>query len=126
MCKLLFAITLSAAAMFGADLTGRWTGTLDMKRGEETRKQAALLIFKQDGANVAGSMGPDAERQFQIKSGRIEGERILIELTPHEEGGPTKVMVELRLDGDDHLLGDLKAETPEGAITAKIDAKREK
>ena len=121
---LLCALALTAASLFGADVTGTWSGTLEFNRDGESRSTPALLVLKQEAGKVTGTIGPNADRRYTIKSGTLENNKLTIEVEP--EDGPAKVLLTLTLDGDDHITGDMKAETNEGTMTGKIDVKREK
>jgi hypothetical protein len=122
--KLLLCALSFSAALFGADVTGKWTGTIEMSRDGESRTTAALLILKQDAAKITGSIGPNVDRQYTIKSGTIENNRLTLEVEP--EDGPAKVLLNLVLQTDDHMTGDMKADTEQGTMTGKLDVKREK
>jgi hypothetical protein len=124
MKQFLLALTLSAASLFGADVTGTWSGTLEFNREGETRSTPAMLVLKQESNKISGSIGPNADRRYTIKSGNIEGNKLTIEVEPDDR--PAKVLMTLTLDGDDRITGDFKAETDEGAMTGKLDVKREK
>ena len=122
MKTLLCALALSALTLLGADVTGKWTGTFEMASQGETHSGDVYVILKQDGGKITGSMGPTAEQQFPIKNGTIEDNRVHLEVTPDQ--GPSPIKMDLKLDGDDHLLGDLASE--DGGFKGKIDVKREK
>ncbi len=123
--RLLLAIlAFSGISAFGADLSGKWSGTFDMIRDGEKRSAAALMILKQEGGKITGSVGPNAEQQFPIKAGTIEESRVHLEVVPDQ--GPAVVKFDLTLEGDDHLSGDLAGEGGEGTFKGKIDLKREK
>lgn len=124
MVKLLSAFVVSALALLGAGITGRWTGAVTVERDGGARKSAALFIFKQDGAKVTGTVGRSAEDQVPIQSGRVEDGKIYLEVEPHD--GPSKVLLELKLDGDDRMVGEAKGESDDGKFVAKIDVTREK
>jgi hypothetical protein len=124
MRKLLCALALSAAALMGADVSGKWSGSFEVTREGETRSDTALLVLKQEGSNVTGTAGPNEDRQFPIKKGRIEGDLITLEV--EHEPGAQPIVVQLRLDGDDHATGEAKGQTDEGSFRAKLDIKRQK
>ncbi len=121
---LITAFTLFALAVSGADVTGKWSGTLEITHDGEVKNSTAFFILKQDGMTITGSVGQDAERQTPIKTGSIEDDRIVLEVVP--EQGPSLVKFALKLDGDDHITGDMSAEGGEGTLKAKLDVKREK
>jgi hypothetical protein len=122
MHKLLWIAGLLAAAAFGADVTGKWSGTYEMTREGETRSAPALAVLKQDGTTITGSIGPNETEQFKIKTGSIEGNKIHLEIEPTE--GPHLVVLELTVDGD-RLTGEAKGETEEGKFTAKLNLSRQ-
>ena len=124
MKTLLCALTLSALTLLGADVTGKWSGTFEMTSQGETHSGGVSMILKQDAGKITGSLGPTAEQQFAIKNGTIEGDRIHLEVVPDQ--GPALVKMDLKLDGDDHLIGDITAEGGDGGFKGKIDVKREK
>lgn len=124
MKQLLCALALSAVSLFGADVTGTWTGTLEFNRDGETRSSPALVILKQEANKISGTIGPNADRRYTIKTGTIENNKLTIEVEP--EDGPAKVLLTLLLDGDDRISGDFKAETDQGVMNGKLDVKREK
>jgi hypothetical protein len=95
-------------AMFAADISGTWTGPVAMKRGEETRDDSAHLVLKQNGATVTGTMGPNADRQYTITKGSIDGSNVHLEAVIEDEN---KIVLSLKLEGE-KLTGDLKAEGP--------------
>lgn len=123
MQKLFWIAGLLAAAAFGADVTGKWSGSYEMTREGETRSAPAMAVLKQDGTTITGTIGPSETEQFKIKTGGIDGNRIHIEIEPTE--GPHLVVLELTLDGD-RLTGEAKGETEEGKFTAKLNLNRQK
>ena len=76
-CVLFAALTLSAADV---DVTGKWSGTAVMTRSGESRDSGAFLILKQSGAEITGSVGPEEAEQHPISKGKIEGDKITLEL----------------------------------------------
>jgi hypothetical protein len=124
MKSLICALALSALSLFGADVTGKWSGTFEVSHDGEKRSAGALMVLKQEGGKITGTVGPTAEQQFPIKTGTIEGSKVQLEVVPDQ--GPALVKFDLTLDGDDHMAGDLSGEGGEGTLTGKIDVKREK
>ncbi len=110
--------------MFAADISGKWTGTVEIVRDGEKRTTGAIMVLKQEGSKVTGTVGRDADRQFAIKTGTIEDGRITLEVVP--DSGPAVVKFALKLDGDDRIAGDLKGEGDDGAFAGTVDLKREK
>jgi opacity protein-like surface antigen len=114
----LLAFAATAIAM-AADVSGKWTGSLTPENGDA---QSALLVLKQDGAVITGTAGPDENQQFPIQTGKVDGNKIVIEIAPTEG---TLYHLELVLDGD-HMKGDLTAKRDDQTMTAKLDLARAK
>jgi hypothetical protein len=112
------AVAVAAIAM-AADVTGKWTGSFTPDNGEV---HPALLVLKQDGAAITGTAGPDESQQFPIQTGKIDGNKVILEISPSEGA---LYHLELVLDGD-HLKGDLTAKREDETMTAKLDVSRVK
>ncbi len=116
---LLSALVLSAADV---NVTGKWTGTFDMTRpGGESRSSAALLVLKQTGTEITGTLGPNDDDQKTIQKGKIEGGKIALEVTD----GDRTIQFRLVVDGD-RMTGDAKATRDGETQTAKLDVTRAK
>ena len=90
---------LLATAAFGADVTGKWTGSLDLDNGNHG---GAYVALKQQGSVITGTQGPSAASQFPITSGRIDGGQVTIEARP----GSSVLRLTMKLAGD-KLTGDV-------------------
>lgn len=106
MKTILCTLAILAATAFGAEISGKWSGPMEMTRGGETKADSAYLILKQEGTAITGSVGPTAEKQMQITAGTIEGDAINISADMPENRG--KVVLKLKLTGD-KLKGELTA-----------------
>lgn len=124
MKTLLCALALSTLTLLGADVTGKWSGTFEMTREGEAHSGGAYMILKQEGNKITGTVGASADQQFPIKMGTIEENRVHLEIVPDQ--GPALVKLDLKLEAEDHMLGDLTAEGGDGGFKGKIDLKREK
>src|SRR5258706_4006616 len=84
MTRILCCFLLTAIAMF-ADVTGKWTGTFDATGPDgQTKPGTALMILKQSGDAITGTVGPNEDQQFTIKVGKIDGDKIALEVAPDE------------------------------------------
>ncbi len=90
---------LLASAAFGADVTGKWTGSLDLDNGNHG---GAYVALKQQGSVITGTQGPSAASQFPITSGHIDGQQVTIEARP----GSAVLRLTMKLAGD-KLTGDV-------------------
>lgn len=69
---MLSALLLAAGPAFAADVDGTWTGSLDTPNGAVPLS----FTFKADGNKLTGStLGMDGQA-YQLKDGKIEGDKI--------------------------------------------------
>jgi hypothetical protein len=121
--KLLTGILALVAMAHAADITGTWSGSASMTRDNETRDDTALLMLKQNGAQITGTIGPNEGRRMEITKGSAEGNTVYIEAIVE---GENKIVLRLKLDGE-KLVGDLKAEGPTAPpLTGKLNLSRQK
>lgn len=90
---------LLAGVVWGADVNGKWTGSMVLDSGEQG---TAAVSLKQDGATITGTAGPSEDAQFPITKGRIDGEQIVIEAHP----GPAVLRFSMKIEGN-KLVGDV-------------------
>jgi hypothetical protein len=114
----LLGLALSAAA---ADVTGTWSGSFNVTRSDgETREGEALLMLKQSGAEITGSVGPNENERHPIAKGKIEGDKITL-----ETGDDPAIKFDLVLEGG-HIKGDATASHDGQTLKAKLDVARVK
>ena len=125
MKKLLGALLLSGLCLCAADVnvTGKWSGSfIDVSRpGGDSGGSSALLDLKQDGRDITGTVGPNEENRLPIQKGKIEGDKITLEVMQH--GSVMKF--DLVVDGD-HIKGEANASHDGESLKAKIDVTRAK
>ena len=116
-CLLLFAAGLLA------DVTGKWSGSFDITGPDgETKADTAFLNLKQDGTKITGTAGPSEDKQFDIKTGKIDGEKIALEVVI-EDGGILSFDLALAAD---HIKGNVQGQHGDEKMTAKLDVTRVK
>lgn len=114
------ALVLSAAE---ANVTGKWTGTFDIAGpGGQSKSSTALLNLKQTGTEITGTVGPNEDEQMAIQKGKIEGDKIALEVT---EGSGHTVQFKLVVAGD-RITGDASMTAEGETRTAKLDVTRAK
>jgi hypothetical protein len=103
--KSIFLSLLLAAAwtLSGADLTGKWSGTVDMKQDGEAQTIPVVMIVKQDGNKLTGTVGTEDE-QHAIQKGLVDGDTVTMEA----DNGEAIYYLELKVDGD-QISGAVKA-----------------
>jgi hypothetical protein len=120
---LLSASMALAAQTRGPDVTGIWTGTFTTS--DPPDEDPAHFVLKQTGAELTGTGGPSAERQYPIAKGKVvtakEGTTTTFEVAA--EG--TVMRFELRLV-EGRLRGTATAERDGRKLTAAVDVQRAK
>ena len=122
MPRLITAFTLAlviAGSMFAADVTGQWSGTVLAKTPDGDHPDAVFMSLKQTGSVITGTAGPSADRQSEIKEGKIDGSQIQFKVAV----GDATAFIHLKLDGDT-LKGQADVDTPDGKVSAALDLKR--
>ena len=108
-------LLLGAWTASAADLTGKWTGTIEVKENGESRTVPVLLILKQEGAKLTGSGGSSEDDQHPISKGSVEGDKVTIEAQADDD----TFYLELKIDGD-KMTGDVrKGDSPPMKISVK-------
>jgi hypothetical protein len=121
LCFLVLAV-LACAAVADVDVSGKWSGTFN-RTGPNGEKDegTALLILKQSGTEITGTVGPSEDEQFPIQKGTIEGNKITLEA---DHGGHT-MKIDLVL-ADDRITGEAQMDAEGQTLKAKIDVSRAK
>ncbi len=120
MTRLICCLLLTAIALL-ADVTGKWTGSFDVTGPDgQTNANTAVLYLKQDGNSLTGTAGPSDEEQMNIRSGKIDGDKITFEVAL--ENGPL-IKFELSLVSE-HIKGTANGEHDGQKLSAKLDVTR--
>ena len=117
MGRLLMVLALAALGLAGADVTGKWSGTLSI--AGESEKKPAFLVLKQEGTKITGTAGPSESEQFPVQDGTVEGGHVRFEVPEHS------MKFDLVQDGEE-LKGGITREQEGEKQTATIVVKREK
>jgi hypothetical protein len=113
---------LWVAAAAGADVTGKWSGSFALTRPDgETRESTAVLVLKQTGSEITGTLGPNEGEQHAITKGSIEGDKMV--LLVDAEG--RKVKFDLVLAAD-RITGDVDIAMEGQIAKAKLNVTRSK
>jgi hypothetical protein len=108
----------NAFILVGADVTGTWKGTF---APENRDAGPALVILKQAGETVTGTVGPDENDRLDIVNGKVLGDKITFDAPQ----GETTMKFVLVLDGET-LTGQATRERDGQQQIAKLNLKREK
>ena len=122
MRKLLAIAVLCASYAIGAEVSGKWSGTVDVKRDDgSTNSESVYFAFKQQGDTVTGTAGGPNEAH-PIEKGKVEGNTITFELAPEGRG---VFKVKLTVDGD-NMTGDVSRDRNGDVQIFKLSLKRDK
>jgi hypothetical protein len=115
-------LCVAALAAPQADLTGTWTGKFVITAPDgQTRDTGALLVLKQSGGAITGTVGPHENERIEIKKGTIEGDKVKI--VCEQDGRSLKFDLVLAAG---RLTGDVEMGRDGQTRTAKIDVTRPK
>ena len=105
------------------NLTGKWTGTMTRTAPDgQTQSIAFLFDLKQKDKALTGTVGPNAERQWPIEKGAVNGSKVTFQVQQPE--GPLRTFTLTLVT--DRLQGEMLAEFQGQKFTAKVDAERAK
>ncbi len=101
-----------------ADITGKWYGVFHVVTEQAAKRDdKAVLILKQQGDEVTGTLGATEENQLPFKKGKMTGNVLSIEM----DGNP--VVFTLKLDGN-KLTGDIRDAQDRSKVLGQVDLTR--
>jgi hypothetical protein len=122
--KKLWLLPCLAATLMAADVSGKWTGTVNVEDPTggpniEVRVRADLL---QKVDAITGAIGRQEDQQGEtIRSAKLDGKRLTFEVSSTEANGLVKF--NLTLDGD-RLDGEMSGSMDGTAIAGKVHLQR--
>jgi hypothetical protein len=117
--SLLLSASLSVVALCAPNVTGKWSGTLQMEAGNDS--MPVYMILKQDGNKLAGSTGPNESEQHAFEGGKVEGNNVTFDVSLG--GGPGSMHFDLQVEGD-QITGRARRSGEGLNQSAKISLKR--
>ena len=111
-----------ALALSGADVSGKWSGTIDVEDSGSTTTVQVELVQKSDlvSGKINRAGGGD---EGTIRNGKVEGTKVSFEVISPETSSPFKFTLTLV---NDQLEGEMKGSVDEGEIVGKVKLSREK
>ena len=120
-CILVLGV-LALVAAPDTNITGKWTGSFNLiSEDGQTKDSTALLVLKQTGNEITGTVGPNDDEQHAITKGMIDGDKITLE----SADGALTIKFDLKLTGD-RISGDVNAAGDGRTLKAKLDVTRAK
>jgi hypothetical protein len=122
MKKLFILLVTTTLALTAGELTGKWGGSFEMTNASgETHADSALMNLKLDGTSVTGTVGPNEDKQWAIKNGKLDDKKLTFKVEM-DDGGI--IEFDLVFDGDT-IRGKAAGTGNEGEkMSAKLDLKR--
>jgi preprotein translocase subunit SecD len=112
---LTLAVSLSAAD----DLTGTWAGAFTMTIDGQAEEETAHMVLKQKGAELTGTAGPNADKQWAISKAKADGSKAEFDV---QSDGPL-VHFTLAIEKG-RLKGQASAEHEGKKMTGVLDLER--
>jgi len=114
------ALAPAATAAQATDLTGNWNATFTRTAPSgQTQSITFTFHFTQKGKVLTGTVGPEAERQWKVEKGVVDGDKVSFQVQQPE--GPlrsfTLTHAKARLEGTMKL--DFQGQTGEAAVVAE-------
>jgi hypothetical protein len=122
MKKVLWLLPCMALVLSGADVSGKWSGSIDIEDSGNTTPVQVELVQKSD--QLTGKMGRQGGGdEGTIRNGKVEGTKIFFEVVSAQNTSPFKFTLTL-VNGT--LEGEMKGSVDEGEIVGKVKLNREK
>ena len=116
----LFLIPALAAEDFSGKWSGSFTGT-DPGSGQQMTENV-LMVLTHKGAELTGTAGPNADRQWKIQNGKVDGNKVAFDV---QGGDGEAVLLKFTMTfADGHLKGDIAARRGEENMAAKVAVAR--
>ena len=122
LCFTVLAALAASIAIADTNITGKWTGSFkSIGPDGDARESTAVIMLKQNGSEITGTVGPtDNDQQMAVK-GKIEGDKIT--LTSEDEGRAITFVLVLAAD---RITGDMNMVHSGQTAKAKLDVTRVK
>jgi hypothetical protein len=109
-------------ALSASDVSGKWSGTIDIEDAGSTIPIQVELVQKSDV--VSGKVGRTGQgEEGTIRNGKVDGAKISFEVVSSETSGAFKWTLTLV---NDQMEGEMKGSTDDGEIVGKVKLSREK
>lgn len=103
LCAALLALAFTTGTAMAADITGKWTATMQgMGGGGEGF--TLTYTFKQDGTKLTGSVAGPMGDPMNISDGKVEGDKLSFTTSFEGQNGAMKITNEGTIKGDEITL----------------------
>ena len=120
--KLFVCALFCTLALNAAELTGKWSGSFDITDEQgETKADTAYMNLKESAGAVTGTAGPNEDKQWALRKGKLEGQKLTFEVAM-DDGGV--LLFDLTFDGTS-IQGSCTGTGNGGEkLSAKVNLKR--
>ena len=120
MKKAFWLLPCLALVLSGADVSGKWSGTIDIEDAGSTIPIQVELVQKSDA--LSGKVGrAGSGDEGTIRNGKVDGAKVSFEVVSPQSSSPFKFTLTLV---NDHLEGEMKDSLDEGEIVGKVKLSR--
>jgi hypothetical protein len=120
MKKAFWILPCLALVLSGADISGKWVGTIDVEDSGSTTEVQVELVQKAD--TVTGKIGrTGGGDDGSIRNGKVEGTKVSFEVVSPQTSSPFKFTLTLV---NDRLEGEMKGSVDEGEVVGKVKLSR--
>lgn len=74
---LVIVATLTSVYAAAADFSGKWSGSSP----DNDSLRTMYAVLKQESTTLTGRAGPSESKQFQITTGKVDGDHLIFEVT---------------------------------------------
>lgn len=125
--KALWLVPLFALTMFGADVSGKWSGSIevaDPSTGDKINTPVKV-VFDQRDSTVSGKIGRTEDDQTEdIHNGKLDGNKLTFDVQPPEATSAMKF--QLVLVAADRIEGEMKGAVDVGNVSGKVTLQKDK
>jgi len=125
--KALWLVPLFALTMFGADVSGKWSGSIevaDPSTGDKINTPVKV-VFDQKDSTVSGKIGRTEDDQTEdIHNGKLDGNKLTFDVQPPEATSAMKF--QLVLVAADRIEGEMKGAVDVGNVSGKVTLQKDK
>jgi hypothetical protein len=119
--KKTWLLLLCALLAYGADITGKWTGSVDITDPSSGEKISTPVKaeFTQKDADISGTIGRSQDSDVEtIQAGKLDGKNLAFEVKPPEATSAMKF--HLVVVSEDRIEGDMQGAIDVGNISGKV------
>ena len=125
--KALWLVPVFALTMLGADISGKWSGDIEVSdpSSGDNKNTPVKVVFDQKDGTVSGQIGRSEDEQSEaIRNGKLEGNKLTFDVQPPEATSAMKF--QLVLVANDRIEGEMKGAVDVGNVSGKVTLQKVK